>query len=366
MNTKDIYAAVLHQRNAPYAIQRIEFGNLEPDELLIENIASGICHTDFIAENLVPLPAVFGHEGYGSVVEVGASVTGLQKGDRVIISYPMCGCCNGCMSGQPFLCDHHMDLAFKGSRLNGTSTTTSAYKTISTSFFQQSSFATHSVVQAKNVVKVNCDLPAETLAAIPCGVQTGAGAVINTFKAGPLTSIAVFGTGAVGLSAIMAAKIAGLYPIIGVDINDSRLELARELGADYVFNAADDDIEKQIVALTKGGCKFSLETSGNEKALNTAISTLATGGVCGMVISPHFGQKYPFSPTEIFKGGKSLCGIIQGSSVPSLFLPRLIEWIEAGRFPVDRMIQTYRFEDINTATADTRSGKVVKAVLTMK
>lgn len=366
MIIKETSAAVLHQKGEPYNIESIKLGRLNPDELLIENLATGICHTDFIAEDLVKLPAVFGHEAYARVLEVGSAVHNVRVNDRVIVSYPLCGLCSGCLTGKPYMCDHHMDLAFSGTRLDGTQTTDPRSQHITTSFFQQSSFSNHSIVQEKNVVSIESQLPGEWLAAIPCGIQTGAGSVLNTFKAGPQDSLIVFGTGAVGLSAIMAAKLAGLSLIIGVDTNLERLELAHELGAHYVFDANAGEVDKKIASVCKSGIRFALETSGNEHALNSAIAALGSGGTCGMVISPHFGNKYPFCPTNIFKGGKSLCGIIQGSAIPKVFLPQLVDWMEKELFPVHRLVQSYPFHDINTAAAETKSGNVVKAVLTFK
>lgn len=362
---RDICVAVSHSSGEPYTLEKIKLGDLRDDELLVRVEASGICHTDFIAEKLVPLPAVFGHEACGTVEEIGSSVKGLRPGDRVVVSYPSCGVCSGCIVGKPYLCDEHMSLAFSGLRRDGSRTTTEEFSSISTSFFQQSSFASHAIVQSRNVVKVSSEVASVILAAIPCGVQTGAGSVLNSFAAGPGDSIAVFGAGTVGLSAVMAAHIAGLFPIICVDVVQSRLDLALELGAHLAFHANDPDLMKKIISSSRNGISYSLETSGNEKSLEVAIECLRTGGQCGMVISPHFGQKYPFSPTSIFKGAKVLKGIIQGSSVPADFLPKILDWYEAGRLPLEKIIKTYSFVDINAAALDVKSGHTVKAVLTM-
>lgn len=363
--SKDIMAAVAHSVREPYSMENLQLGDLRSDEIFIKIQASGICHTDFIAESLVPLPAVFGHEACGIVEEIGAAVKDFKIGDRVVVSYPQCGVCSGCISGKPYLCDEHMPLAFSGTRLDGSRTTASDFDRYSLSFFQQSSFASHAIVQSRNLVKILSDEPSEIVAAIPCGVQTGAGSVINTFNAGPTDSIAVFGVGAVGLSAVIAANIAGLKPIVAIDVVESRLELAKDLGAHFAFNANDPDLIQRIKDCSNKGVRYSLETSGNEQALEAAIASLQTGGTCGMVISPHFGQKYPFSPTEVFKGAKTLCGIIQGSSIPSVFLPKILQWHREGRFPLEPLISLYPFENINQAAADAKTGKAIKAILTM-
>lgn len=363
--SREIIAAVCREPGSQYSLERLHLGQLNHDEVYIKILASGICHTDFIAEHLVPLPAVFGHEGCGIIQEVGQSVTNFKVGERVVISYPHCGSCSGCSAGKLHLCDEHMSLAFKGTRLDGSNTTAIESAEVRTSFFQQSSFATHCIVNSRYIVKITSDEPNEIIASIPCGVQTGAGSVINTFNAGPLDSIAVFGVGAVGLSAVIAANISGVGTIIAIDIDVGRLNLALDLGAHYSFNANDPDLLKKINSCSRGGVTYSLETSGNDRALESAIACLQTGGKCGMVISPNFGQKYPFSPTDVFKGAKSLFGIIQGSAIPRIFLPKILSWYEQGKFPLDRLIKTYPFTEINRAAKATKDGETIKAILTM-
>lgn len=362
---KTATAAVVHSPQGKFTFETVELDDLRSDEILIRNQASGICHTDFVAQEIMPLPAVVGHEGFGIVEAVGTGVGCASIGDRVIVSYPSCGTCIGCLEGKPYHCDHHIPLGFKGTRHDGSHTIRLGEKNISGAFFQQSSFATHSIVVSRNVVPVSGNQPAEMLAAIPCGVQTGAGAILNTFRVGPREGLAVFGAGAVGLSAIMAGQLVGAAPLIAVDIVDERLQLAQELGATHTFNAKQGDVAQRIKDIAAKGIFYSLETSGNEHALNDAIACLATGGICGMVIAPHFGEKYPFSPTEVFKRAANLCGIIQGSSVPRTFLPTLLRLNQENRFPYERLIATYDFEDINQAVADTKAGKAIKPVLKM-
>lgn len=359
-----ITAAVVHEPHGIFTFQTVVLDDLRGDEVLVRNQASGICHTDVIAQEIMKLPAVLGHEAAGIIEAVGSSVRQFKKGDRVIVSYPSCGACDHCAEGHPYFCDHHMPLAFGGSRLDGSPTIKKNGEFISGAFFQQSSFATHLVTTERNVVKVGVDDgPAKLLAAIPCGVQTGAGAILNTFRVGAQQGLAVFGAGTVGLSAVMAGRLAGAWPLIAIDVVEERLNLALELGATHALNAKDGDIARRIKEIAVHGVHFSLETSANEDALNDAIASLSTGGWCGMVIAPHFGKKYAFSPTEIFKRAANLCGIIQGSAVPATFLPKLIELNRQGRLPYDRLVKTYRFEDINTAFADAHAGRTIKPVL---
>ncbi len=358
-------AAIVHEPQGQFTFETIELDDLRSNEILVRNEASGICHTDFVAQNLMTPPMVVGHEGAGVVETVGSGVSRVKPGDRVIVSYPWCGTCRGCLEGQPYFCAHHLSLGFGGTRLDGSHTVKLGGRPISGAFFQQSSFATHSITVERNVVPVTSDQAAELLAAIPCGVQTGAGSILNTFKVGPRDSLVVFGAGAVGLSAVMAGKLVGASPLIAVDVVEERLNLALELGATHVLNAKDGEVALRIKEIAPQGVRYSLETSGNEQALNDAIACLSTGGECGMVIAPHFGEKYPFSPTEVFRRAANLRGIIQGSSVPNTFLPTLLELNKQGRFPYERMINVYDFAEINKAVADTKAGRAIKPVLKM-
>lgn len=358
-------AAVISKINGKFALRAVELGNLKQGEVLVRIEASGICHTDVVAQHMLPLPAVLGHEGAGVVEKVGKGVSRVKKDDRVIISYPSCGACPCCAHGQSYICDQTFPLCFSGTRLDGSKTIKMGGKAISGAFFQQSSFATHAITTERSVIPIDSDLPAEMLAAIPCGIQTGAGAVLNTFKVSPQDGLAVFGSGAVGLSAIMAGKLSGASPLIAVDILEDRLNLALELGATHVINAGDGDTAARIREIAPRGLEFSFETSGNEQALEDAIECLAHGGQCGMVTVPNLPEKYPFTPWGVFMRGASLIGIIQGSAIPTTFLPKLIELNQQGRFPYERLIKTYKFSDINKAFQDTSSGGAIKPVLMM-
>ncbi|HHJ15640.1 MAG TPA: NAD(P)-dependent alcohol dehydrogenase [Gammaproteobacteria bacterium] len=358
-------AAVVHEPQGTFTLQQVELDDLRPDEVLVRNQASGICHTDLVAQRMMTLPAVMGHEGAGVVEAVGRSVQRVRPGDRVIVSYPWCGACPQCMEGKPYYCSEHMPLGFGGTRLDGSGTMKHNGSQLSGAFFQQSSFATHSITPERDVVPVRDDCAAERLAALPCGVQTGAGSILNTFRVGARDSLVVFGAGGVGLSAVMAARLVGAAPLVVVDIIPERLELALELGATHVLDARNGPVAEQISEILPQGADYTYETSGNEQALEDAIASLKTGGQCGIVIAPHFGEKYPFSPTEVFKRAACLRGIIQGSSVPNTFLPRLLELNRAGRFPYERLIRTYAFEDINQAVEDFNVGRAIKPVLLM-
>jgi aryl-alcohol dehydrogenase len=195
-----------------------------------------------------------------------------------------------------------------------------------------------------------------------CGIQTGAGAIMNALKPGVGSSIAVFGAGSVGLSAIMAAKAVGCTQIIAVDMNDARLELARELGATHVINPASTNTLDKIRDISGGGVQFSLECTSHPKVLRQAVDCLRIPGVCGLVGAAPLGTEASLDMNTVLFG-RTLRGIIEGDSVPKVFIPQLIELWRAGRFPFDRLVKYYALEDINQAVADSESGVVLKPIL---
>jgi aryl-alcohol dehydrogenase len=361
----DVKAAVISEPGGQFVIKTVELDDLRSDEILVRIEACGICHTDIIAQNMVPLPAVLGHEGYGVVEAVGPAVDGVKQGDRVIISIPFCSACPTCVQGKTYICEKALSLGFGGARMDGSRTISVDGKSISSAYFQQSSFATHAIALGRAAVPVEEYHPPAMMAAIACGIQTGAGSVFNLFKVKADQGLVVFGAGSVGLSAIMAGKVAGASPLIAVDVNQSRLELAIELGATHSLNANDGEIAEEIREIAPHGMNFSLETSGNEKSFNNALACLGMGGICGIVTIPNFGEPLPFSPVQLLDRGASIQGILLGNSIPRSFLPELIELNRKGQFPYERLITTYDFMDINKAFADTRAGITIKPVLIM-
>jgi aryl-alcohol dehydrogenase len=356
-------AAVIHKPDGPFSFETVELDDLRSDEILVRIEASGVCHTDMKAQNLTPLPAVLGHEGTGVVEAIGSKVGRIHPGDRVIISYPFCGICPNCIEGRAYICDHSFQLSFGGTRLDQSKSISLNGKKISGAFFQQSSFSTHSITLERDVVPVTGGHSPEMLAAIPCGIQTGAGAILNTFKVRPGNGLAVFGTGAVGLSAIMAGHLSGATPLIAVDIVEERLQMAIELGATHTINARDGETALRIREIAPRGLEFSLETSADSQAFKDALDCLCMGGVCGIVTSPDYGD-YSI-PQVILRRASSLVGIILGSAIPNTFLPKLIELNRQGLFPYDRLITTYDFSDINKAFKDSKAGRAIKPVLKM-
>jgi aryl-alcohol dehydrogenase len=351
-----IQAAVVREGGGPLKIESLELEGPRDDEVLVRLIASGICHTDIsFAEDWSGPPAVLGHEGAGVVEQAGKSVKGVKPGDHVVLSYQSCGQCGECQSGRPFACERFWDANFGFHRLDGSNAL--HLSGVQGHFLGQSSFATHTVATIRNLVKVPQDLPLKLLAPLGCGFQTGAGTVMNSLAVKKGESIAIFGTGAVGLAAVMAARINGAQPIIGVDIKRMRLELALELGATHVIQAPGEDVVSGIAGITGGGVDYVLEITGSAAMYRAAVAVLNPGGTVALIANPGGSGSLP--------GGRKYRGIIQGSSVPQEFIPKMISLYQQGQFPFDRLIKYYGFPEINQALADARRGDTIKPVLVM-
>ena len=361
----EIKAAVVFEKSGEFSIERLQISDPNEDEVLVRIVGAGICHTDLAAREQhlpIPLPSVFGHEGSGVVEKVGARVTKVEPGDHVVLSWDCCGACPSCKSGHDPYCHNFFLHNFHGARPDGTTTLGKGDQVIHGSFFCQSSFADFALANERNVVKVRKDVPLEILGPMGCGVQTGAGAVMNTLQPRPGASLAVFGVGPVGMSAVLGAVVCGCTTIIAVDIIPQRLEKAREFGATHAVNAGETDPVEAIREITGGGAEFTLECVGNPKVLRQAVDALPLCGVCGLlgVVAP--GTEVGLDMDRIMNG-RTVRGIIEGDAIPDLFIPRLIELYHQGRFPFDEMITFYPFDDINRAVEDMEKGDVIKPVL---
>jgi aryl-alcohol dehydrogenase len=326
------------------------------DEVLVRIVASGICHTDIgICDdwNEAAEPVVLGHEGSGVVEVVGKRVKGIKCGDRVVLSYQSCGHCQECRKGHPAGCEYFYEANFGFARLDGSNGLQRSG--VRGHFFGQSSFATHVLATKRNLVRVPEDVDLEILAPLGCGLQTGAGTVMNSLKVSKGAGIAVFGTGAVGLAAVMAARLVGANPIIGVDIHPRRLELALELGATHVLNDKHDGILSRIPRITGAGIDYVVDTTGDQKMYEIAIELLNPEGIVALLAGS--GNEASLA------GGRKAISVIQGDAVPQRFIPELIRLYRIGRFPFDRLLKFYEFEGINRAIADSRKGDTIKPVL---
>jgi aryl-alcohol dehydrogenase len=366
--TTQARAAICRGNAEPFTIEDVELDDLRPDELRVRVVACGICHTDMAVRDQqlpVPHPVVLGHEGAGIVEEVGSEVTTARPGDRVVMSFNSCGDCPSCAVDAPTYCYNFFPHNWSGKRADGSATMSLDGKDMNANFFGQSSFATHAIAHQRNVVKVPdnaSELPLERLAPIGCGLMTGAGAVLNSMKVRKGLPIAVFGTGTVGMAAIMAAKIAGADPIIAVDVNDERLALAKELGATHAFNAKDDAIGK-IRELVPQGLGYAFDTTGINTVIQDAWGLLAPMGICGMVGASDPADMVTFNEAEFMGGGRRVMGILGGDADLQGFLPQLIAYHQEGKFPFEKLIGYFDFDQINEAIEASECGKVVKPVL---
>jgi aryl-alcohol dehydrogenase len=335
--------------------------------VLVRVVATGMCHTDMVARDQlydVPLPVVLGHEGAGVVEEVGGSVKKVQPGDHVVLTYMWCGHCKPCLRGDLPYCENFYPLNFGGVREDGSTATREAGGgALHDHFFGQSSFGTFALVHERNAIKVPRGAPLELLGPLGCGIQTGAGAVINALKVTPGSSFATFGGGAVGLSAVMAARVAGATTIIVSDVVPSRLELAKELGATHTVNSREADPVAAVREITGGGADFTLESSGRPAVLRQAIDALSIRGTCGIVGAPALGTEASFDVNGVMTAGKRIIGIIEGESKPDLFIPALVELYTQGRFPFDRLVKFYTLDQINQAAEDSEKGVTIKPVI---
>lgn len=360
----NINAAVTEKQSGKFVFDKVELDSPKMNEIQIKITATGVCHTDAVARDLglTPFPVVLGHEGSGIVEAIGPGVTEFNVGDHVVMSFAHCGHCENCLTGHPTVCRTFNDLNFGGKMEDGTFRLHKSGKDVS-NFFGQSSFGERAIVQDKNAVKVDPDVDIALLGPLGCGIQTGAGTVLNRLKPDFASSIAVFGAGAVGLSAIMAAKIANCKHIIAVDVHDERLKLAKELGATHTFNGKRDNIVDEIKAVTEGGIQYAVETTGVPAVVKQCLNALRPLGTAAIVgITPE--MKIDVH-NDLMAEGKSMIGVIEGDSVPRVFIPQLIEYYKAGQFPFDKLIKFYDFKDIEQAFEDSKSGKTIKPVLRM-
>jgi aryl-alcohol dehydrogenase len=364
-------AAICRGNEAPFSIQDVAIDDLRPDELLIRIVACGICHTDMAVRDQqipVPLPAVLGHEGAGIVEAIGSDVTVAQPGDRVIMSFNSCGKCPNCHDDAPTYCYDFFRQNWAGTRPDGSVTVTADGAPINANFFGQSSFATRAIAHERNTVRVPddlADLPIERLGPLGCGLMTGAGAVLRSLNVRAGLPIAIVGAGTVGIAAIMAAKIAGANPIIAVDVNDKRLALAQELGATHAFNAKDGAME-QIKALCPDGVAYAFDTTGRSAVIQDLFALLAPKGRLGIVGASDPQDMLNFNEAQFMGGGRTVTGILGGDSDGGAFLVELLRHHAEGRFPFDRLIRYYDFDQINEAFHASESGEVVKPVLRME
>jgi len=360
-------AAVLREVRSPLIIEQIEVGPPRDDEVLVRMAGVGVCHTDLACRDgfPVPRPIVLGHEGSGVVEAVGSQVRNVKPGDRVVLSFNSCEHCHSCGHDHPATCAQFLPFNFAGVRLtDGSTPLAQDGRPVHGMFFGQSSFATYAIARSVNTVKVGDDVPLELLGPLGCGIQTGAGAVLNSLQLRATDSLAIFGGGAVGLSALMAAVATGAKCILVVEPNPERRKLASALGATAVLDPRElADIVAAIKEASGGGVNYSLDCTGIPAVIGQAIASTIPGGTVGLIGVPPPEAAIPVTLLDLLIKGVILRPITEGDANPQTFIPKMIELHRQGRFPFDRLIQKFRFDQINEALHAAETGKVVKPVL---
>ncbi len=361
-----IKAAVVPEVGAQFEIRdNIALHEVGPTDLQIHMVASGICHSDEAirkGDASLGYPVILGHEGAGIVEKVGSEVKNFEVGDHVILSFYSDGTCDNCLKGMPTKCRSYAQYNLSGVRADGEDHFQENGQHIS-DMFNQSSFTTTTVVDQRNAVKIDKSFDLRKVGPLGCGYVTGSGTVLNTLKPKPGDTIAVFGTGAVGLAAMMAGRISGCIKVIAIDIVPERLELAKELGATHTINSKQEDAVAKIKELTGGyGVDWTVDTTGLPAVIKNAIAALAQGGTCAAIaVTPHLIELSTWN--DLCVDDKKVVGVNMGDSIPQIDIPRLLEFYKLGWFDFDKTEKFYDFEEINQANADSVSGKTIKPVL---
>ena len=362
-----ITAAVTREIGEPFTIEELELDGIRHNEVRVRLVATGICHTDSLVQNGIyptPHPAVLGHEGAGIVEEIGESVTSVVVGDHVVLAAAYCGHCKRCRAGQMAYCENLLAADFGGRRLDGATSLSKDGEVISSHFFGQSSFATYANVVEESVVRVDKDVPLEHLGPLGCGFNTGAGTVLNELKPTIGSTLVVFGVGAVGSAAVMAARVAECAVVVAVDVFDERLELARELGATHTINSKTEDVAQRLNEITNGnGVDYVVDTTGRPELLRIAAESLGVRGTVALVGAAKPGTEATFEIGSSLVKGWTFKTVVQGSSVPQVFIPQLIQLWRDGRFPFEKLITNYSLAEINQGFEDSKTGKTSKPVI---
>ena len=361
-----------YAQSRPLRIREVELAPPGDGEVLVRIRAAGLCHSDLSVvsgDRPRPVPMVLGHESAAEVVACGPNVGDLHPGDRVIMVFmPSCGCCMPCMEGRPALCE-------PGAASNGAGTLLSGARRLSVDgapayhHVGVSCFADHAVVSRRSCVKIDlteAELSHAEAALFGCAVLTGAGAVINTARVQAGSSVAVLGLGGVGFSALLAAVASGAREVIAIDLSESKLALARELGATATVNAAATDAAEQVRALTRGGVDYAFEMAGAIPAMELAWRITRRGGSTISAGLPHPDKRFALPPVQLVAEERTLRGSYIGSSVPARDIPRYVDLYRRGKLPIDRLMgERLSLEDINIGFDRMASGNALRDVIVM-
>jgi Zn-dependent alcohol dehydrogenase len=364
----DVIAAVVEKQDGPFELVELQLDDPGPGEVIVKIVATGICHTDGLARHgdlPFPLPGVLGHEGAGNVVQIGPGVHDFAEGDPVVIGWPYCGVCKHCAAGEPRYCLRMGEVLVSGGRLGGESVLRRVDGgSVSSHFFGQSSFSTYVLTRADALVRVPSDMPLELMGPLACGVSTGAGAVFNTAKPTPGSSIVIFGVGTVGLAAVMAARNSPATRIIAVDRHPTRLQLALELGATHAIDAGTEDTVARVTEICAGPADYALECTGVLTVIRQAADSVGMLGTCILIGGAPAGAEFGLDHLSTL-WGKRIVGILGGGGRSRELITAIIELYAQGRFPFDRLVQYFDFSDIGDALDQSYSGHVIKPVVRM-
>lgn len=355
--------ALVESPGQPFTLTEVELEGPRDDEVLVRIVATGLCHSDLTVRNMLPaemFPNVFGHEGAGVVEEVGASVSGIEVGDHVVLSLRSCRTCAQCTAGYYGHCEQGLFINYMGMRMDGSTTYTRDGQAVFGSFFGQSSFSQHAIAYADNCIVVDKSLDLARLGPYGCGFQTGVGTMLNVADPTADQSVVVFGAGSVGLAALAAGRTTGAT-MVAVDPLASRRELAESYGALTIDPTALGDVSvvDKVKELTGGGATYGIDTTAIPAVVKSAQQSLA---VRGMLIAIGLGaDEYPIDAVDLLQNGKVVRSSLEGDADPLEFIPRMLAM--ADELDLDRLITPYPFDQINEAIEDSASGKVVKPVL---
>lgn len=353
-------AAVLLDAGSDPHLTDVQVREPVGDEVLVRIDAVGICHTDItMAAGARKVPMVFGHEGAGTVVAVGPHAQ-RRAGDQVVLTFASCGNCANCAADSPAYCDRSTDLNMRGSRRDESSALRLDGAPITAGFFGQSSFATYAVAGSRNAVVLPQRIDPALAAPLGCSVQTGVGAVLNVLTPQPDDAIVVFGAGAVGLSAVMGARIAGCRTIVAVDPIAQRRTVAAELGATATIDPTATDAAAAVLELT-GGAAAAVDTTARPDVVASAVGVLRSRGALALVGLGALTAELPVA--LIMAKGLTVRGVVEGDSEPHTFIPHLVDLYRHGELPLDKLVTTYPFGDFEAVWAAAKAGEVVKPVL---
>lgn len=353
-------AAILHSMGLerPYAASKplvltdVEVAPPGPGEVLLSMRAAGLCHSDLsVIDGNRPrrMPMVLGHEGAGVVEALGRGVQDLAVGDHVVTTFvPACGACAACDGGRPALCEPALAANLAGTLLSGAKRLRANDADVH-HHLGVSAFATVATVARNSVVRIDRSLPFEHAAVFGCAVITGVGAIVNTAGLPPGSTVAIVGLGGIGLAALLGARLRAASAIVALDLSPGRLALARELGATHSIDASASDCVERVREATRGGADYVFEMAGAIPAMELAYAITRRGGTTVTAGLPPVQARFAVNHSSLVLDERTVKGSYLGSCVPSRDIPQYIEWYQAGRLPVDRLLgERLSLDDINT------------------